>query len=93
MMSVGQPHRAIAATCRLCLAVASQISGSIPSRFLAELESPQELKLRHPSGILNVAAEVGQGNGERYAHYAALYRTARRLFQGEVLVPAATWPA
>jgi 2-methylaconitate cis-trans-isomerase PrpF len=91
MMSVGQPHRAIAATCGLCLAVAAQIPGSIPGRFLAQRESdPQELKLGHPSGILNVAAEVGQRNGEPYARYAALYRTARRLFQGEILVPVAT---
>jgi 2-methylaconitate cis-trans-isomerase PrpF len=49
------------------------------------------LRLGHPSGIVNVAAKVGCRDGKLQAEYAAIYRTARRLFQGEVLVPAAAW--
>lgn len=92
MISVGQPHRAIAATGALCLAVACRVPGSIPNRLLAPRENNEgELRLGHPSGIVNVAAEVGHRDGEPHADYAAVYRTARRLFQGEVLVPATSW--
>ena len=92
MMSVGQPHRAIAATGALCLAVACCVPGSIPNSLLARRENDgDELRLGHPSGIVNVAAKVGCRDGKLQAEYAAIYRTARRLFQGEVLVPAAAW--
>jgi 2-methylaconitate isomerase len=92
MMSVGQPHRAIAATGGLCVAVACRVPGSIPNRLLAHREDGgDELRIGHPSGIVNVAAEVGERDGRPHARYAAVYRTARRLFQGEVLVPAAAF--
>jgi hypothetical protein len=43
-----------------------------------------------PSGILNVDAEVSQErDGTWIAHSGALYRTARRLFDGRVYVPTA----
>jgi 2-methylaconitate cis-trans-isomerase PrpF len=94
MMSVGQPHRAIAATGGLCVAVACRVPGSIPNRLLARREDGgDELRIGHPSGIVNVAAAVGERDGQPHARYAAVYRSARRLFQGEALVPAAAWPA
>jgi 2-methylaconitate cis-trans-isomerase PrpF len=91
MISVGQPHRAFAATGALCLAVACRVPGSIPNHLLAPRQNDDELRLGHPSGVVNAAAEVGRRDGELHADYAAVYRTARRLFQGEVLVPAAAW--
>ena len=93
MMSVGQPHRAFAATGALCLAVACRVPGSIPNRLLPQGEERDELRLGHPSGVLSAAAGVERRDGALHARYAAVYRTARRLFQGEVLVPASVWPA
>jgi hypothetical protein len=42
-----------------------------------------------PSGILSVGAEVRQGSAGWHAESAVVYRSARRLMQGAVAVPAA----
>jgi 2-methylaconitate cis-trans-isomerase PrpF len=40
-----------------------------------------------PSGVLTVGAEVEREGGEWVARAGSFYRTARRLFEGRVLVP------
>jgi 2-methylaconitate cis-trans-isomerase PrpF len=79
MISVGQPHRAIPLTGALCLAVACRIPGSIAHR-LARPASP--ITIAHPSGTILVTAEVLPSLA---VPHATVFRTARRLFQGEVL--------
>jgi 2-methylaconitate cis-trans-isomerase PrpF len=83
MISVGQPHRATPITGAICLAVASRIPGSIP----AELnKSKGPTRIAHPSGVTLVDAGVSvSGPGEVKADYGAVYRTARRLFEGNVV--------
>jgi 2-methylaconitate isomerase len=82
MISVGLPHRATPITGAICLAVATHIPGSIP----AQLSKPAgPIRIAHPSGIVLVDARVSDaGNGVR-AEFGAVYRTARRLFEGNVL--------
>jgi len=85
MISVGQPHRAVPLTGALCLAVACRIPGSVPQSLLSADETGQDIRIGHPSGVIVVAAEVvREGDGFAVRHGTA-YRTARRLFQGEVL--------
>jgi 2-methylaconitate cis-trans-isomerase PrpF len=83
MISVGQPHRATPITGAICLAVASRIPGSIP----AELnKSKGPTRIAHPSGVTLVDAGVSVSEpGEVKADYGAVYRTARRLFEGNVV--------
>jgi 2-methylaconitate cis-trans-isomerase PrpF len=84
MISVGQPHRAVPVTGAICLAVASRIPGSIP----AELnKSKGPTRIAHPSGVTLVDAGVsvsGPGGAVK-ADYGAVYRSARRLFEGSVV--------
>ena len=77
-------------TAGLCLAVACRIPGSVPNRLLAvELrDTDRDLRIGHPSGVMVVAAEVQDAATAPRAERASLYLTARRLFQGAVLVPA-----
>lgn len=85
MISVGQPHRAVPLTGALCLAVACRIPGSLPHSLLSVRNPGEDLRIGHPSGVIVVAADVvPEGNGFTARHGTA-YRTARRLFQGEVL--------
>ena len=49
------------------------------------------LRLGMPSGVLTVGAEVMQEGGEWVARAGSFYRTARRLFEGRVLVPGAAF--
>lgn len=85
MISAGQPHRAVPLTGSLCLAVACRIPGSIPNA-LATGSGPreQDTRIGHPSGSILVAADVRPGANGPEAPAASVYRTARKLFQGEV---------
>lgn len=84
MISVGQPHKAVPITGGLCLAVACRIPGGIPESVLGSPETGA-IRIGHPSGILLVDASIDRKDGSVTARHASVFRTARRLFQGEVL--------
>jgi 2-methylaconitate cis-trans-isomerase PrpF len=91
MLSNGQAHRATPLTAALCLAVSARVSGSIPNALARRLtDGAAQIRIAHASGVTVVDAKVEQGadNGEPRANYAAVYRTARRLFEGSVLYVA-----
>lgn len=83
MISVGQPHRAVPITGAICLAVATRIPASIP----ASLSQPAgAIRIAHPSGVTLVDAGISVSeSGIVTADYGAVYRTARRLFEGTVV--------
>jgi 2-methylaconitate cis-trans-isomerase PrpF len=83
MISVGQPHRAVPITGAICLAVAARIPGSIPHALCATNTGP--LRIGHASGTTVVDAEVTTRAGQTEALYGAVFRSARRLFEGNVL--------
>lgn len=84
MISVGQPHRAVPLTAALCLAVACRIPGSV-AHALSRPSTPEApVRIGHPSGVILVAADVRITDGVAQAPSATIYRTARRLFAGEV---------
>jgi 2-methylaconitate cis-trans-isomerase PrpF len=86
MISVGQAHRAVPLTGALCLAVATRLAGTIPATLAKDLRADAtEIRIANPSGITRVDAKVTSGASPT-ADYAAVYRTARRLFEGRVLV-------
>ncbi|ABQ30477.1 MULTISPECIES: 2-methylaconitate cis-trans isomerase PrpF family protein [Acidiphilium] len=85
MMSSGQPHRAVPLTGALCLAVACRLPGTVAHDLVRPGEATDPVRVGHPSGAILVAAGVSSGpDGPRVSH-ATVFRTARRLFQGEVL--------
>ncbi|MFK8254137.1 2-methylaconitate cis-trans isomerase PrpF family protein [Ancylobacter terrae] len=86
-ISSGQPHRAFPATGAMCLAVAARIPGSVVAEAVRPDWDGGDLRLGHPSGILPVAASVSLREGRPHAEEAVVYRTARRLMEGTVLVP------
>jgi 2-methylaconitate isomerase len=81
MISMGQPHRATPMTGAICLAIACRVPGSIPHRFCNAVSGP--IHIAHPSGKTVVDALV---NDRGDAEYGAVYRTARRLFEGNVVI-------
>ena len=91
MMSNGQAHRATPLTGALCLAVATRIPGSIANARARRLaEGASQIRIAHASGLIVVDAKVDRAkdSGQPHAQYAAVYRTARRLFEGNVLFRA-----
>ncbi len=88
MISVGQPHRAVPVTGATCLAVAARVPGSIPNQ-VARSTGADALRIAHPSGVVLVDAEVEPtSDGALRAVHGAIYRTARRLFDGYVYYPS-----
>jgi 2-methylaconitate cis-trans-isomerase PrpF len=88
MIARGLPNRAVPVTAALCLAVACRLAGSVPHGLLGGRGGQEDIRIGHPSGVWSVAAAVtGAGQGAT-VESASVSLTARRLFQGEVLVPA-----
>jgi len=88
MIGRGRPHRAVPITTALCLAVACRLPGSVPNRMLSgQARDGGDIIVGHPSGAWSIAATVRETPDGPYAEMAGTIMTARRLFQGEVLVP------
>ena len=83
MLSSGQPHKAVPVTSALCVAAAVRTPGTVPSNCASADSCP--IRIGHSSGTILVDATLDPATG-RVLH-ASVYRTARRLFQGEVLFP------
>lgn len=88
MISMQRAHKAIPGTGGLNLGVATQIAGTIPNRFSKPANAAGEVRVANPSGLVSVGAVVRQTEGRWTADSAVLFRTARRLMQGEVAIPA-----
>jgi 2-methylaconitate isomerase len=87
MISVGQPHRAVPITGAVCLAVAARVPGTIPHALCRAPAGP--IRIGHASGTTQVDAEVSAGSDRTFiAEYGAVYRSARRLFEGRVVYRA-----
>jgi 2-methylaconitate cis-trans-isomerase PrpF len=84
MISAGQPHKAVPLTGALCTAVAARLDGSVVQRLGRPTTDGAPLRIAHPSGVMTVDALVSDG----IAIEAVVFRTARRLMEGRVLVPA-----
>ena len=82
MLSMGDAHRAIPVTAGLCLAAISNIPGTVAH----DLCKPklEDIKLGHPSGILEVSAKVTKNSNEVKIDTVSVMRTARPLFDGKV---------
>jgi 2-methylaconitate cis-trans-isomerase PrpF len=91
MISVGQPHRAIPLTGALCLAVATQLNGSIPHGLCRPGRT--QVRIGQPSGLTIVEAKMSVVDGNLFADSASVVRTQRRLFSGYVYVPAKLTPS
>lgn len=80
-----QTHRAHAVTGALCVAVATKISGSIAQEFAAD--GPLVI-IEHPSGQIEIELQMGADGA---VARAGVMRTARRILEGQVIVPPGIW--
>ena len=84
MLSMGRPHRAIPITGAVCLAVALRVPGTLPADL--KRGGHGALRIAHPSGVISVDAKVTESASKGlWAEYGRVYRTARRLFEGQAL--------
>lgn len=93
VVSMGKTHRAYALTSAMCLAVAARVPGTLVHE--AARPGGGDVRLGHPSGVQAVGAEVETeaAGGSARARKVIVYRTARRLMEGAVLVPGSLFTA
>ena len=87
-ISMGRPHRALPLTAAMALAAAARIPGSIA----AEAARPgardgNPIRLGHPCGVAEVTVDLTTSDPPHLARLTVT-RTARRLMEGRVLIPA-----
>jgi hypothetical protein len=88
MISAGNPHGAIPLTGAMCLVSAASVPGTVVHACMRSNKEVGDVRIAHASGVLPVAATVRVENGQPRLEEAVVYRTARRLMEGRVLVPA-----
>ena len=83
-------HKAHAVTGALAVATAAVLSGTVVSRFVEPKGfSGGVLTIEHPSGRIEVDLVTNRAGTEPVVERASFVRTARRIFDGHVYVPAA----
>ncbi|WP_233855131.1 2-methylaconitate cis-trans isomerase PrpF [Paraburkholderia sp. HD33-4] len=87
ILSMGKLHHAMTGTGAVALAVAGAIPGTVVNRLVSG-KSAEQLRFGHPSGTMAVGAEAVERDGTWVVTKAIMSRSARRLMQGSVLVPA-----
>lgn len=93
IVSSGNVHRALPGTRSICTAVASRIKGTVVHRVTRPVEDlSADIRIMQPSGVIVLAADVVEEDGQPFARSATIYRTQRRLFEGFVCVPASKVP-
>jgi probable AcnD-accessory protein PrpF len=87
IFSMGKLHHAMTGTGAVALAAAAAIPGTIVHR-VAPLSADGVVRFGHPSGTLSVGAEAACQDGQWVIRKAIVSRSARRLMEGWVRVPA-----
>jgi 2-methylaconitate cis-trans-isomerase PrpF len=72
----------------MCLSVACQIPGTIPQVLARLNDANGDVRVGHPSGASSLGAKLAYREGW-VAESAIVYRTARKLMQGAVVIPEA----
>lgn len=86
ILSMGKLHHAMTGTGAVAIAAAAAIPGTIVSKILGDTMS--EIRFGHPSGTLKVGAEAIHEETNWVVKKVVMSRSARRLMEGFVLIPA-----
>ena len=86
-------HEAIGVLGAVSVATACVTPGSVAAQVAALAPRPgaQRLEIEHPTGFFTVEMDVVFEGNTVTVKRAALLRTARKLMQGQVFVPASAW--
>ena len=87
IFSMGVLHHAMTGTGAVAIAAAAAIPGTVVSR-LAPVGADGRVRFGHPSGVLSVGAEAREEAGQWSVKKVMMSRSARRLMEGWVRVPA-----
>ena len=87
-LSMGVLHKALPGTGAVCAAGAAKISGSVVNEVLAPGAMNEAiLRFGNPSGLIEAGSIIEQNGSSNHYREAIIFRTARRIMEGNVLVP------
>lgn len=89
IVSMGKVHHAMTGTGAVALAAAASVPGTVVHGVLADETDTARLRVGHSSGRLFVGASADCVNGVWRVSRLSMQRSARRLMDGHVYVPAA----
>jgi probable AcnD-accessory protein PrpF len=89
IFSMGKLHHAMTGTGAVGVAAAAAVPDTVVSRILNGARAG--IRFGHPSGALSVGAEAHEQDGGWQVSKVSMSRSARRLMEGAVFVPAATF--
>ena len=80
-------------TVAICSAAAALVPGSIVSQLFKPNAKNNRIRIGHPSGVIEVGAELGENSTEEAPHVSKVIvsRTARRLMEGTAYYPKPDW--
>lgn len=80
-------HKAYPVTGTVATGIAARIPGSIVYNILRETaHESEQIRIGHPSGVIEVEAEVEMWDHTALVKKAGVYRTARRIMDGTVYI-------
>lgn len=91
-LSMGKLHHAMMGTAAVAIGAAAAVPGTLVN-LAAGGGARRSVRFGHPSGALTVGAEAQQIEGVWTVAKAIMSRSARRLMEGRVLVPAGSFEA
>jgi 2-methylaconitate cis-trans-isomerase PrpF len=86
IVSMGKLHHAMTGTGAIALSVAAATPGTVVSQLLGAPRS--SIRFGHASGSMRVGAEAENSGGIWRVTKVVVSRSARRLMEGSVFVPA-----
>ncbi|ALZ86098.1 3-methylitaconate isomerase [Pseudomonas oryzihabitans] len=87
MISMGKLHHAIPGTGAVAVAVAAALPGTLVNQLTGDLGGRQ-VRMGHTAGTVVVGAQAREIDGSWQVEKASMSRSARRLMEGWVRVPA-----
>jgi len=90
MISMGTLHHAFPGTGAICAAVAAAIPGTVVNEVACVAPGREHsITFGHTSGTIRIGVTLAERDAIWHAEKARVSRSARRIMQGEVCIPAA----
>jgi 2-methylaconitate cis-trans-isomerase PrpF len=80
-------HKTYPITGTVCTGAAAMIPGTIVEEVVGGSCAGHAVRIGHPSGVIDVEAEVDVGGSEPILRRASVGRTARRIMEGYIFIP------
>jgi 2-methylaconitate cis-trans-isomerase PrpF len=80
-------HKTYPITGTVCTGAAAMIPGTIVQEVSARSRTGHVVRIGHPSGVIDVEAEVDVSDSGLILRRASVGRTARRIMEGYIFVP------